>query len=293
MAEGKGSGADDGQFPRTVSHFAGETEIPAEPQRVVVTATGQLDAAVTLGTVPVGATAGDGSGLVPDYLPERLPELADDIKAIKPVGKRGEPNIEAIGALKPDLILMNARSDDAEKTYAALSKIAPTVSSQGTGLNWKPDYLLMADALGKTGEAEEWLNNFEADAAEFGETVDPSATFSFLRLNGDRLRIFQVSSFPGAVAEDIGLARPESQQGTEDLSLDISPEELDLADATWVFYGVQGGKAPELTDMPLWPTLEAVATEQAVQVDDDPFYLNAGPTAANVVVDQLKQSLGA
>ncbi|WP_392507318.1 ABC transporter substrate-binding protein [Naumannella halotolerans] len=292
MAEGKGSDAADGEFPRTVVHFAGETEIPAQPQRVVVIATGQLDVSVTLGVVPVGAAAGDGAEAVPSYLPESFPELAEELAAISPVGQRTEPNIEAIGALEPDLILMNSRGDNKEQTYEALSQIAPTISTEGAGINWKPDMLLVADALGKREQAETWLSDFETEAATFGQTVDPATTVSFTRLNGDRLRIFQVASFPGSIAEDVGVARPESQRDTEETSVDISPEELDLADASWIFYGVQGGDAAELTHMPLWPTLVAVEEQHAVQVDDDPFFLNAGPTAARVVLNQLKTSLG-
>lgn len=52
VPEGKGSGEDDGVFPRTVLHFAGETETPAEPTAVVVISTGQADALLTLGTAP-------------------------------------------------------------------------------------------------------------------------------------------------------------------------------------------------------------------------------------------------
>ena len=43
--------------------------------------------------------------------------------------------------------------------------------------------------------------------------------------------------------------------------------------------------------MALWPTLGAVASNQAVQVEDDPFYLNAGPTAARVVMDTVTTTL--
>lgn len=65
MPEGKGSGEDDGVFPRTVTHFLGETEIAREPERVAVISTGQSDALLTLGIVPIAPTAGDGSDIIP------------------------------------------------------------------------------------------------------------------------------------------------------------------------------------------------------------------------------------
>ena len=76
VPEGMGSGQADGVFPRTVTHFQGQTTIEAVPTKVVVIATGQLDSALTLGVVPVGAAAGDGAGTVPDYLTQAFPEHA-------------------------------------------------------------------------------------------------------------------------------------------------------------------------------------------------------------------------
>jgi len=71
-----GSGQGDDVFPRTVTHFQGSTEITQAPTRVVITGTGQLDIALTLGFVPVGSTAGDGAELIPSYLAEAFPQDA-------------------------------------------------------------------------------------------------------------------------------------------------------------------------------------------------------------------------
>jgi len=49
-----GSDAAPGVFPRTVLHALGETEIPAQPERIVVLDGGELDAVISLGVVPVG-----------------------------------------------------------------------------------------------------------------------------------------------------------------------------------------------------------------------------------------------
>ncbi|MCM3523405.1 iron-siderophore ABC transporter substrate-binding protein, partial [Curtobacterium sp. P97] len=49
LPAGYGSTAPDGVFPRDVVHFGGTTTIPAQPQRVVVISTGQLDGVLSLG----------------------------------------------------------------------------------------------------------------------------------------------------------------------------------------------------------------------------------------------------
>ncbi|MFE7128491.1 ABC transporter substrate-binding protein [Streptomyces sp. NPDC057617] len=294
VPKGMGSGRPDGEFPRTVAHFEGRTTIKAEPKRVVVISTGQADALLTLGTVPVGSTRGDGADLVPRYLTVDFPQYAAQLAKVADVGSRVDPDLETIANIKPDLILMNIAGKNAKALYSALSALAPTIATQGTGLYWKQDFLLVADGLGKTARARSILDGFHADAAELGKGLDRPVTVSFLRLNGDRLRVFGVPSFTGSIAEDAGLGRPESQRFDE-TSEDISNEQLDRADADWLFYGVQdaGAKSSALTGAPLWPTLSAVAGGTAIPVDDDVFYLNTGPTAARDVLSVLKKHLAA
>ncbi|MEV7085772.1 iron-siderophore ABC transporter substrate-binding protein [Streptomyces sp. NPDC093085] len=292
VPQGMGSGKPDGEFPRTVGHFEGKTTLKAEPKKVVVISTGQADALLTLGTVPAGSTRGDGAEVVPAYLKKDFPRDAAALDKVVDVGSRVDPDLETIANIKPDLILMNTAGKNAKSLYTALSAVAPTIATQGTGLYWKQDFLLLADGLGKTEQARTYLDRFHRDAAALGDSLDKPVTVSFLRLNGDRLRVFGVPSFTGSIAEDAGLGRPESQRFDE-TSEDISNEQLDRADADWIFYGVQGDakKTAELTKAPLWPTLSAVAGRTAIPVDDDVFYLNTGPTAARDVLTELKKRL--
>src|SRR5690554_3243888 len=57
-----------------VVHAMGETEVPADPQRVVVLDSSFLDSAIALGVLPVGATEGFAGGGLPGYLPEEVLE---------------------------------------------------------------------------------------------------------------------------------------------------------------------------------------------------------------------------
>ena len=103
--------------------------------------------------------------------------------------------------------------------------------------------------------------------------------------------MFAPLTTPGSVLADMGLARPKDQQFTDDTSKDISPEQLEQADGDWLFYGVQGGDASKVTSLDLWPALHPVDTKQAVQVDDDAFFLNAGPTAIRTILTTVSDSL--
>lgn len=289
--EGTGSTEADGVFPRTLVDEMGEVTIPAEPKRIAVIQTGQLDAALTLGVVPAGAARGQGTALYGDYHLRAFPEQADAIKAMADLGSRQEPDIEAIAKLKPDLIFLN-KAALVEDTYAALRQIAPVVVTKGTGVNWKVDFLLMAHALGKAGAAQAWLDQYHADAdAAAAKWAGNAPTVSLVHSNGERTRIMGVSSFAGSIAQDLGLARPASQDFMK-TSEDISPELLDEADAEWIFYSGQGDGIDTLTKAPLWATLSGVATNHAVFVEYEPFYFNAGPAAARIVMDQFIKSIG-
>ncbi|TNM69644.1 iron-siderophore ABC transporter substrate-binding protein [Streptomyces sp. NP160] len=287
MADGMGSTQADGVFPRTVAHYLGTTEVPAAPQRIAVVSTGQLDALLTLGHVPVAATVAESNALVPEYLAQAFTQDSAALGAMASTGTRTEPDVEAIAQAGPDLILIN--STRGKDYYAALSAIAPTVVTLGNGVNWKSDFLLLADALGQEGDAQEVLDGLHADADAYAVALpagQPAPTVSFLQSTGDRTRIMGLPSFTGGVAEDLGLGRPASQQFDE-TSQDISAEQLDLADADWVFFAAAGDGAQLVQGSALWPGLSAVQAGHAVEVPLEPFYLNAGPTAARLVQDTL------
>ena len=284
-----GSGKPDGAFPRTVHHYQGQTTIKTAPTKVVIIATGQLDAMLELGMCPIGSTTASGAeGAIPQYLKDSHQGQASALAAITEVGSRTKPDIEAIGRLHPDLILTNiSGKDDADTLYRNLSEIAATVTTRGTGQFWKSDLLLLADALGKREAAQKLLNELAIHAKAAGENLAGAGAVSLLRKNGDKLRIFGPISFAGSVLADMGLPRPATQQFTDGVSKEISAETLDQADGDWLLYAVQGGKETELTGQALWSSLKAVSKNHAFKVDDDPFFLNAGPTAARLVREQI------
>ncbi|MGN5379954.1 ABC transporter substrate-binding protein [Streptomyces lasalocidi] len=292
LASGMGSDTGtDGVFPRTVTHFEGRTTITSAPQRIAVLSTGQLDDLLSLGVVPTAATRADNAGLVPGYLADAFPRDKKRLAAMTDAGTRQAPNLESLAAARPDLILVN---DSLGDLYPKLSKIAPTVVTAGNGINWKRDLLLVGDAVGKGERARRLLDDIAEGAAESGKAVGGSTSVSMLRFTPGRTRMFGVSSFTGSLAVDMGLDRPKSQQ-FKAISQDISAERIDSADGDWIFYSVQGD--PAKTDAgstlagPLWTSMKAVRAGHAVRVDDDPWYLNAGPTAARLVVRQLAEHL--
>lgn len=139
----------------------GSTEITGQPKRVVGLDTGELDSVLALGVTPVGAVRADATSGLRSYLADR----AHDVQL---VGTINEPDLEAIAALQPDLILSNkVRHED---VYDRLSGIAPTVFAEKVGVAWKENFLLAGDALGKRGEAERILAEYEQKATQVDKT---------------------------------------------------------------------------------------------------------------------------
>lgn len=275
---------------RSVEHGMGTTQVPAEVKRVVVLDTGELDAVVSLGVVPVGAVTTDVSTSLVQYLE---PELAE----VESVGTIGEPNLEAIAALRPDLILSNTvRHED---LYDELSAVAPTVFADDVGDTWKETLLLAGEALDEQEQAEELIADYESRATEVGLAVtdgDPgSVEVSVVRFLPGQIRLYTPSSFIGTILEDAGFTRPASQlEG--DTFVEASAEQLALADGDVVFTAVYGDPADtdqaDVVAGPVWQNLGAVQRGDVQEVSDDTWMLGIGVTAANLVLDDLEQYLG-
>jgi iron complex transport system substrate-binding protein len=278
-----GTTAKAGEFPRTIEHAMGETEIDAEPKRVVVLDVGELDNVVSLGVEPVGWAPTEGSDGIPSYLKK-------DAGSPKDVGTINALNLEAIANLKPDLILGSELRS--AKLYPQLSKIAPTVFSIRPGFTWKENYLLNAAALDKTAEAETQLAAYEKKAKALGDELgSDKPTVTMLRYLPGMIRLYAKASFIGTILDDVGIPRPKNQQ-INDLAAEISPEKIDEADADWIFTGVYGDakKTDRATaeDNPLWKKLGAVRDGRAKNVPDETWYLGLGVTAADEVLGDLE-----
>ncbi|WP_424893149.1 ABC transporter substrate-binding protein [Streptomyces sp. XH2] len=280
-------------FPRTVTHAMGTTEIKKKPQRVVVLDTGELDDVTMLGITPVGAVSPHmkTEGGFPQY-------LAAKTKDTKDVGPMAEPNIERIISLKPDLILSSKVRH--AKVYDRLKGIAPTVFTETTGAPWKENLKVHAKALGLEKEAETALGSYQKRAEALGEEIRKKnngtmPTASVVRFVAGPTRLYQKASFSGIVLADTGLRRPASQD-VDAAMTDVSPEQIDKADADLVFVTVADDpkktQQGAVQDNPLWKGLGAVKNDKVFQVPDETWMSGIGIQAANHVLDDIAKAAG-
>ncbi len=271
---------------RTIEHAMGETEISGTPERVVVLDTGELDSAMTFGVKPVGAVeAVEGMGY-PSYL--------EGTQEIENVGTIQEPNLEKIASLEPDLILSSKLRH--EQIYDQLSQIAPTVFTETTGVTWKENFEVHAEALNRVEEGNTVKKEYQGHVEEFRRALgEAPPEVSVVRFLPGDTRIYQKASFIGTVLEDAGLPRPPSQDVDEFAIKNASAELIPKMGGDVIFVTTYGAEEEstkqEITDDLLWQQLEAVQQQRVYEVSDDLWMLGIGYTAANGVVDDLTKYL--
>jgi iron complex transport system substrate-binding protein len=258
---------------RRVEHFAGTTEVPAEPERVVALGGIYLANLISLGITPVAA--GDDTeaqlGDVEELLPEDL-----EIGEIERIGDPYEPNIEAIAATEPDLIVGD---EFHEEVYDQLSGIAPTVLVEYiSNGGWRERFPDVAEAVGRANRIEEAEAGYEETIRNLPGEVRNS-TVAFIRPDVGQFRIDSLpSAFPGSVAEDAGIPTLEVPEGVGELDegsgfVTVSDELLDVVAAADLIVvpdfrslGEDSDSVSRFERNPLWERLPAVRERKVLQI---------------------------
>ncbi|WP_078427339.1 ABC transporter substrate-binding protein [Alkalihalobacterium alkalinitrilicum] len=275
----------------TVEHAMGSTPIEGTPERVVILTNEGTEALLSLGVTPVGAVkswTGD-----PWY-----EHISEKMEGVQEVGTESEPNLEAIAALQPDLIIGNKMRQEA--VYEQLNAIAPTIFAETLRGNWKINFGLYAEALNKQEEGQRVLDSYAdritAIQEEAGEKLDMQV--SMVRFMGGDVRIYQKDSFSGVILDEIGFARPEAQNVDEFAIMGATKEMTPQMDGDILFYFTyetgdgEGSKVEEewLND-PLFQQLPVVANGNAHKVDDSIWNTAGGVIAANLMIDDLENKI--
>ncbi|MBA8906438.1 iron-siderophore ABC transporter substrate-binding protein [Aminobacter ciceronei] len=278
-------------FAHEVKHAMGVTDVPENPQRIVVLTNEGTEAVLSLGFKPFGAVRSwTGS---PWYR-----HIVEKMDGVEVVGEESAVNLELIASLQPDLILGNKTRQ--EKIYDQLSAIAPTVMSERLRGDWKVNFALYADALGKKAEGEEQLKAFDDKATKLGEALgDKKAEkVSLIRFMPGLTRIYYKDTFPGMIFSQIGIQRP-AVQDKPGFADDVTKERIPEFDGDHLFYFVYetgNGKASKQSEEwlsePLWQNLPVVKAGKAIAVDDAVWNTAGGVIAANLLLDDIARVYG-
>ena len=276
---------------REITHAMGVTDVPDNPQRIVVLTNEGTEALLAIGVIPVGAVESWNGD---PWYPYLMPMMGEATL----LGAEGAVNLELIAALEPDLILGSKVRQEA--VYEQLSAIAPTVMTETLGGVWRDNLAVYADAVGKSAEAELALAAFDGRIAAIHDALGEAVTeqISLVRFSPARTRMYLKESFCGAILEAIGFARPAAQD-KDAFAEDLTKERIPELAADRIFYFSPGVNDAEgeanLTDWlaePLWLDLEAVRAGRTYRVDDSVWIAGGGIYAANAVLDDIEAVYG-
>lgn len=274
---------------RTIKHALGTVTLKKKPERVVVLFNGMVDNSLALGVKPVGAV--ESWDQKPWYN-----FLRDKMEGVKNLGEETQPNLEAIIALKPDLIIGTKTRH--EKIYPQLTSIAPTLITDEL-FNWKENLKISSQALYKEKEAELILSNWDKRVAEFKQKVGSKLNeteVSIMRFEEDGSSRIYVTGFAGTIFKELGLSRPKAQQVQGKTVINLtSKEQMSQLDGDYIFDITQVGASDpgkakaqnDWTSHPLWKSLKGVKAGHYYKVDVVTWNLSAGAMAAQALMDDL------
>ena len=219
---------------RVLEHDLGETEVCGQPQNVAVLSVHSLDLLLSLDVQPTGYAASSAhGGEVFDQPVQQIPYLGH-LVTTQPVslGRGGEPSLEKLAALKPDLIIGEASRSD---NYDLLTQIAPTLQWQNRMAKgqWQESLQTIAAALGQDEKAAAVIQQYETHIAEArADLADVVAAYpKLLLLGANRLDegafVISADSYLGELLNKVGfqlVSQPNATGGTAPISIEALPE---------------------------------------------------------------------
>ncbi|MDB6178055.1 ABC transporter substrate-binding protein [Paracoccus sp. Z330] len=276
--------------PVTVETARGPVALEAGPLRVVTMDLAALDTISALG----GDVVGVPNGIKPDYLSQYSGDGYAEI------GTFFEPDIEAIAALEPDLIIVSGRS---QAKYDELAGLAPTI-------DLTPDPTAVIDSIhrntrtlgaiyGREAEAEAALADLDAQVADLHDLAEDAGTALTVLTTGGRMSTHGAEGRFAVLYDAFGFAPAVTDIKAGNHGQPISNEFIRSSDPDWIFVidrdaaiGRDGQPAAQMLDNPLVNDTRAAQSGQILYLDPVDWYIvGASITAVENSVAQLSDAL--
>jgi ferric hydroxamate transport system substrate-binding protein len=289
--------AEQGSQPVTVTDSRGTTVTLDRPAtRVVGLEWAEVEMLGTLGVSPVGVADPKGYATWDSAAP-----LDDDVQD---VGGRGEPSVDSIIALQPDLVVMEA--DRGTALIRQVQEYVPVIVTSGSDASrnldrMREDFTMIAQAVGRSDKAEQVLADLDEKIAEGRERIEAAgATGSAFAMadgwmegSNVSIRMFGKGALFSDVAEKLGLENawtgkvdPVWGLGTTDVEGVTALE--DNKDLRFLY---SASAEPDvftqgLANNPIWESLPFVKRDNMTKLDKGTWTFG-GPAACEKFIDQL------
>ncbi|MFJ7239503.1 iron-siderophore ABC transporter substrate-binding protein [Streptomyces olivaceus] len=278
-----------------------EVKLDGPATKVVATEWNVVESLVSLGVDPVGVADVKGYKTWDSAVP-----LKNDPKDI---GTRGEPSMDAVASLAPDLIV--ATTDLPPAAVKQLREVAPVievVSADGGGQidRMLGNVDLIAKATGTSDRAESLREEFEAKVAEGGKALagagEDGKNFAFadgyVASNQVTIRPYTATSLIGEVNEAIGLKNAWTVKGDAAYGLGSTDVEglTELPEDTrFAYIGNEDDPSAtpfggELAENSVWKSLPFVKGGDVHRLDDG-IWMFGGPGSMEAYIDAVVAAL--
>lgn len=271
---------------RTIIHLKGELLLQRQPEKIAVLDPQFMDHMLALGEQPAGSVmvTGDLSSF-PEYLIGKLHE-------VQPLGTLDEPDLEALRALAPDLIIC---TEFQKNIYRSLTHIAPTIMLE-RNRDWRETLRIIGRIMGKKREAEQVLQQYKHKISGLKSALAAKLhgqSVTMIRPKDNIIRLHTCAHRTAAILySDLGLYPPKLAVDRKRTSSIISLERLPELDADHYFVLTDHKFKDwmnEIQTTTKWKSLRAVQQHHVYHAKASIWIAYYGPIAMNQVVDQVAE----
>ncbi|MEU5716171.1 iron-siderophore ABC transporter substrate-binding protein [Streptomyces sp. NPDC020403] len=278
-----------------------DVRLDAPATKVVATEWNVVESLLTLGVEPVGVADVKGYRTWNTTVPlENAP---------RDIGTRGEPSMDAIASLSPDLIV--ATTDLPASAVKQLRKVAPVLEVKSADAADPVGQMLesldlIAQATGTEQQARKATQRFDVKVAEGRKALaddglagtEIAFADGYVTSNQVSVRPYTGGSLIGAVNEKIGLKNAWTQKGDESYGLAATDVEGLTAlgdEVRFAYIGSDGDKSSTpfsgaLAKNSVWTSLPFVKAGEVHRLDDG-IWMFGGPRSMEAYIDSVVEAL--
>jgi iron complex transport system substrate-binding protein len=256
-----------------VETYAGKVTVEGTPKTVAVFDIAALDTLLAIGVTPAG---------IPQNL--YLPELAGLKDKAEVVGDIFEPDLEALSALSPDLIIVGGRSSGKEKQTM---QVAPSLDMTMNGANVIEEARKRAATYGRMfarqAEADKAIADFNAALERAKSAVVGKGKGLILMTNGPKITAYGIESRFGWVHKALDLPPAVNDVQAATHGEPVSFEFIRKADPDWLLVldrataiGANDQSAKATLSNPLVAETKAWKSGHVIYLPSADFYIAAG-----------------
>lgn len=268
-------------FAVTVQDEHGTFSLEKTPQRIVVLELSFADALAAVDVSPVGIADDNDATRI-------LPAVREHLKPWRSVGTRAQPSLEAISALKPDLII--ADSSRHTGIYSALQAIAPVLLLKSRNETYAENLhsaAIIGKVVGKEAEMNQRLALHQQRMQAVAAQLPKGASVVFGTSREQQFNLYSRDTWTGGVLSALGLQLPAPLNSAPMASVGL--EQLLAVNPQWLIVAHYRAQSIVKTwqQDPLWQMLQAAQKQQIAAVDSNTWARMRGIFAAERIADDM------